>query len=425
MAVPRKTLVALAIVVVAAWLLQLDDELSSESRKMLDSIEWQEPNEAYVYFLGIGAGIEDDPMAEGERLLSQIREHESSFSVDSFEAFETDSIQPFKYEAPLATPEGELFCALTDEHCIDKILASSEADLANNKAYGILEDRYLTLLNMPSMRSMTKPHFNQYIPNYQHLVKANRLVNLRSIHELKHKGDGNEEKALNRLYELIELQRNYIEKADTLISKLIGFVLLDETIEVLSLLTRTYDLDGKPIEPLSDKQLSFEKAMSREFAFSRSLFLVPAQGDKWKWVPAWAERITIKANISSNASAPIYRDVVNLSESPQSEFENLLELSDPIEASWVRNFLGTMLNKIGLPNFQSVVARGFDLNAKIALFNGTLGNEITAESLSGIQNPYYKNEDRPAKIDSENKRACFDGPLVDPKYIRCLSLIDG
>ena len=140
MTLPRKTLIALAILVLAAWLLQLDDELSSDSRKMLDSIEWQEPNEAYVYFLGIGADIEDDPMAEGERLLSQIREHESSFSIDSFEALEADtSIQPLKYEAPLATPGGELFCALPDEHCIDKILASTEDDLANNKAYGILE----------------------------------------------------------------------------------------------------------------------------------------------------------------------------------------------------------------------------------------------------------------------------------------------
>ncbi len=419
---PRKTLIALAILVLAAWLMQLDDELSSDSRKMLDSIEWQEPNEAYVYFLGIGADIEDDPMAEGERLLSQIREHESNFSIDSFEALEADSsIQPLKYEAPLASPEGELFCALPDEHCIDKILASTEDDLANNKAYGILETRYLTLLNMPSMRSMTKPHFNEYIPKYQLLIRANRLVSLRSIHELH--SDASSKIAINRLYELIELQRNYIEHADTLIGKVVSFVLLDETIEVLSLLSRKFELGEKPIEFLSKKQLSLEKAMSREFALARNYMLVTAEGNKWRWVPAWAERITIKANISSNASAPIYRAVINLSESPQTEFENLSELSESVETSWVRNYFGTFLTQIGMPNFQNYVARGFDLNAKIALFNGTLGNEITAESLSGIQNPYYKNEDQPAKIDSENKRACFDGPLEDPKYARCLTLL--
>jgi len=423
MAVPRKTLVALAIAVVAAWLLQLDDELSPDSRKMLDSIEWQEPSEAYVYFLGIGASIEGDPMAEGERLLSKIRTFESSFSIDSLKEFEDENFQPLKYEAPLTTPQGELFCSLTEEHCIDKVLASSEADLANKKAYEILEDRYLTLLNMPSMRSMTKPHFNEYIPQYQPLIRANRLVSLRSIHELQ--GDNNSDVAIDRLYELIELQRNYIEHSDTLIGKVIGFVLLDETIEVLSLLLRKFELNAKPIEFLSKEQLSFEKAMSREFALARSYMVMTAQGDKWEWVPAWAERITIKANMSSNASAPIYRAVINLSESPQTEFESLLDLSESIEASWVRNFFGTFLNQIGTPNFQNYVARGFDLNAKIALFNGTLGNRITAESLSGIQNPYYKSEDQPAKIDSENKRACFDEPLVNPKYIRCLSLNDG
>jgi len=414
MKTPKKSLAALALIIVVACLLQYDDELSTDAKKMLESTQWQQPSKAYLYFLGFGARLEDDPIEEGKKVLLKIRTSESSYSDNSFE-----EAQLLEYQAPLSIPDHELFCSLSESGCIDKLFSSSEFDL-DNEIYKVVAKRYIELLNIQKLHSLTRPYFNEYIPNYSPLVKANRLVSLNAIHKAQ---DCCANEATNDLYKLIELQKDHLKQSDTLIDKVIRFVLINDTIEVLSMLLRKYDLEGKILEPLSKEELSFNKAMSREYALARSYLLVTARSDKWKWVPGWAERMTIKENMSSNASAPFYRYIVELSESPQLEFSGLLEHSQKIKTAWIRNFFGTILNQVAVPSFHDYVARGFDINAKISLFNGTLGNRITFESLNSIENPYYENRSMKATIDTQEKRACFTGPLEDSRFTRCLNLV--
>lgn len=416
MKIPKKSLTLLALIMGLVLLAQQDDNLSSEANMMLDSIKWESPSNAYLYLLGMSAELGTDPILEGEKTISEIRVLESTYlDVNDF-----DDLQTFTQKTPLVLPEHEIFCSISEPSCIYKIFSYSKIDLSS-ETFEVLENRYLTLLGMEDLHSLTMPHFNEHIPLYSPLVKANRLVSLNAIYKARNCCP---REASESLYDLIELLSRYVENSDTLIGKMIGYALLNETIEVLSMLLREFNLEGKGIKLLSKEQLSFNKAINREFAFARSVILIAARGDKWKWVPEWVEKIGIKENMTSNASVPLYRYVVSLSESSQLEFKDLLGQSEkiPLKTAWFRNFFGTLLNQTALPNYEKYVARGFDLNAKISLFNEIRGQKITPEILKNIPNPYYNDSTNNGIIDAEKNRVCFDGPLEDPKYLRCISL---
>ena len=86
----------------------------------------------------------------------------------------------------------------------------------------------------------------------------------------------------------------------------------------------------------------------------------------------------------------------------------------------MRNILGFFLYKIGMNNnFSSYIARGFDLNSKITLFNGLLAKPLNDDVLSGIANPYYQ-EEYDAYYDAETSRVCLGGPYEMMGFARCL-----
>lgn len=417
MKIPKKSLIFLSFIIIAVLLAQIDDSLNSDANTMLDSIKWESPSNAYLYLLGLGADLKTDPVEEGKKVLSEIRQSETFYA----EANNFAEIKTLNYKPPLELPNDDIFCSMQELSCIYKVFSDSKLDL-NSETFEVLSNRYLTFLKMEQLHSLTMPHIYEYFPNYSYIITANRLVSLKAIDQARNCCP---EDATDSLYDLIELQRRNIEQSDNLIGKLIGYALLNETIEVLSMLLREFNLAGKKIKPLAKKQLSFSKPINREFAFARTAITIAATGDKWTWIPKWVEKMLIKQNMTSNAVVPIYHRAVRLSESPQIEFTRLLGQSEKIvlEKAWIRNLLGTLLNESARPNFDQYVVRGFDMNAKISLFNEILGKAITPEMLGRTQNPYHDDSNLKAVINHKTNRVCFDGPLEDLKHVRCISLI--
>lgn len=67
---------------------------------------------------------------------------------------------------------------------------------------------------------------------------------------------------------------------------------------------------------------------------------------------------------------------------------------------------------ISLPTYDKYIARLLDFDAKLVLFNHLDNNIETAP------NPYYNNA-IPVMFDD---KVCFEGPLEDHHFIRCLRI---
>lgn len=402
--------------IAAILLLYPDETLNHETQTALNSIDWKTQNDAYLYVLGIDAALDTDPKDEGKKVLKSIRQKEATYSQPgSYEYIDTlESI------AKLEVPDLDFFCSLDDKGCFEKIVSFNSVDLDKEPLLTI-KNRYLTLLTLNDYRSLTQPHFLEPFPNYDFLIKGNRLANIEAIY-LAQKCCP--EKAVQNLYGLIEQQRKQMVLTDNLLGRMIDYVLINESIEVLSRILRQHELDGKQLAPLSVTELSLETALKREQALSISTLQLVGEHYNIDWLPDWALKIFFKKNITINAVAPIFKQAISVSERPQPEFENALASykSIALKESWLKNPLGTIRNRMYPIYFDTYIARGLDLNAKISLFNGALGQPITAESLSRIPNPYYANS-FDAKISKETNTACFGGPLVDDKNRRCLYLI--
>jgi len=69
------------VLILAFVFLQKDDQLSNQANQILNSYERDSPNDAYLYYLGIGAGLNKDPLNEGRDALKRIRESEALYKT--------------------------------------------------------------------------------------------------------------------------------------------------------------------------------------------------------------------------------------------------------------------------------------------------------------------------------------------------------
>ena len=405
--------VTVILILVIVLLLQVDDELSPEATSMLENIEWQKSNDAHIYLLGIGAALGEDPNVEGRLVLAQIRKAEESYAQPS-----SNDWGYYKQRPTIDLPEHDSFCSVKEVDCIASLFIQSDIDL-NDPLMIEVKHRHETFLKLGGFTTMTKPHLFEPFANFVFLVKGNRLVSLNAIENAKKCCP---EDAMNQLYAHIELLKKHIKETDTLIGQMIAYVLLNETIDVLSLLIEKYDLAGRPIELLTSEELGLDRVMDRELAFGSSILQPNVFQESYKPLPKWMIKTVFKPNMITNASAVSYLSVKEISMLPQVDFIDAIEgqVNDKFKVSDVRNLLGYYLNKISTNNnFNRYIARGFDLNSKITLFNGMLGKPLNDDVLSGIANPYYR-EDYDADYDAQISRVCFGGPYEIVGFARCL-----
>lgn len=401
----------IALVLLLVLVLQIDDDLSPKAQALVDRADWKTPNNSYPYFLGIDAELTASSLDVGNEILAEIRELESTYSnVKSYDEFPV-----LRDRTTLEFGEYEGFCSLrNDKNCVLTLFSDTDISLSSAKMLAV-KDRYLSFLAMDDFRTLTRPHILEPFGAYTFFVKANRLVSLESIALAK---SGEPELASDSLYALLQRQRTFLLQADSLIGRLIAYVLINETIEVLSLILAEYKLEGRAIDALSQEELSLNLVISREFIYARSAIEVAQYNDRFNALPDWILRLVLKPNMTMNDALPNYLHAIELSESEQSRF--VATLKPMLKYSWFRNLVGSMLNKTSSPDFSDYIARGFDLNVKIALFNGTLNQIINEEILGKIPNPYYENE-FDAKVADDRARICMGGPLEDKRRFRCLT----
>ena len=283
-----------------------------------------------------------------------------------------------------------------------------------------VKSRYQTFLSLDGFTTMTEPNLFEPFVDFTFLVKANRLMSLSAINKAEKCCP---EGAMNELYELVELQKKHATDADTLIGQMVAYALLNETIDVLSLLIEKYRLAGRPITLLGQRELSLERVINREFAFMFSSINSLELHQGIKLSPQWVRKALYKKNISANALVPAYKQVKRLSLLSQQDFAR--EASDEGAAkvsvmSWIRNPWGSYLHVfIGKPSLIDYVGRGFDVNSKITLFNGLLGKSLNSDVMGGILNPYYPDQ-YDATYNQNTKRVCFGGPLKMSGFMRCI-----
>lgn len=387
---------------------QVDDRLSEEAVELIDRIDTNGTSESYLFLLGIFAEEHEDPLHAGKDLLAEYRK---------LEADELYDIAEYPDSRKLALPKGDEFCRTWEEGCLEYIF-SAEIDATNLiKNHSVLVSRSNRFQNFNEYQTLSKPTLSQPFPPYQYIATAERIKVLEAI-SLYRNGEGT--KSIdNLLVQLSELRKS-MRLQDNLIGKLVFLMKLSEVIDVLSVIMSNEQVHIQPIQHLSEAEKSFYMIAAREFAISyhtlKSIDKHPKFFEPGDNFPGWLTRPMYKPNMTINAIAPIYYRLENLAKlSPPDFAERVENEGGPSPStSKFRNYVGGLLISES-PNFEKYVARFFDFDAKLSLFNQV---HILKYDLDSMKNPYYGSE-IPEEL---HGKLCFSGPLKDTRSLRCLKV---
>lgn len=399
--------------------LQIDDDLNPDAGKLLEQATAAAPNDTYIYLIGLDAPAGQDPLQAGKIFFATLQAREQASDINPAEPVRTQQL-------PL--PEGELFCGYRQEDCFEKILRDdSELDDAI-APHTVLLQRYEHFLGMTGFRTLTQPTPEEVYPSYQYIAKANRLVMLRAIRDMR---NGNGEQAAANLLNHIAAIRSHLQQADNLIGKMIYAAVLSETIDVLSYVARDTEHAALPsINSITTDERDLHLAMAREFAVGAAVYRrLDHNPEGWNsdsTIPAWIFGMLFKANMSINAMYPMFRDAAALSVAEPQAFVQQIQRRKPFEpkAAYIRNYVGTVLNNIAQPSMETYIGRLLDLDVKIALFNQTIAQGKNTATRQRLINPYYALEEETFASEAGN-RICMKGPLADQNNNRCLLITAG
>ncbi|PCJ32908.1 MAG: hypothetical protein COA90_01350 [Gammaproteobacteria bacterium] len=398
------------------WASQQDDELSKVSLSLINKVETAakgEESEAYLYLLGIEASADLDPIELGRWKLA---ENKKAAAQQDYQ------IQPHPKSITFSFPRDDLMCHSSKPDCISSLFTHKfdlDELLSQN---ALLIHRINTFNHYDEFRTLSKPTISEVIPSYHYIGQINRLYTLSAIALYQqHKTDS----AIHLLLNNIVVLRAKMSLQDTLIGKLVYVSLISQQLDALSLIISRSESHSplNKIKPLSLAEKSLDMPFAREFAMSYYNFKELDRNPDF-WEPEgqsspWITRSMFKPNMTINTISPSFLKVMQLVESSPIEFSSYLITPEEYETtpfySVVRNYVGTILLNIQTPDFSEYVARFFDLDAKIILFNQFHINELKT---SQIINPYYPDEHA---YMNENK-LCFSG-IKEKEYAleqRCL-----
>lgn len=370
----------------------------------------QNPSAGHIYLLGLDAAAE--PMSAGQARLAEYRSWRASHSP-----FDNFHPKPSKL---LNIPK------LVAQHSEQGLCRQPERDAALLEQGGELLVRYRQAARLADLRNLTAIDPSEPLPNYAALLSGNRLLALEAC-RLRLDGQAGPARAL--LEEDLSHWRRHLAAADTLILKMITAQLVAGDIGALGALHQQGLIERPaPLVPLTAAERSLQAAMRGEFAMLANGFA--AMRDDPTFITdkgRLALRLLYKPNMSSNAILPHYLHIAAASQLTASEFAGWLreQPQPPLRQDW-RNPIGNILAAVAGPDMRQYLARLHDLDARIQLFNrlSSLAPGFTAaQALSATAegNPYGA---RPARLLEANPpQLCYDGPLADPKYRRCLPLL--
>ena len=382
----------------------LDEAPSEESLALQADFRAGTPSPAFVYLYGLDAPEDSAPEALGARRLAD------------------PASESLPDQGGLALPEGPLFCGSRDDRdCMRSLFDGTAAISATLASHAVLRQRADTLLRFNEYETQTKPALEEQFPPFQYLSRAWRLMLLQAV-SLHQQGDTPQ--ALALLGEQFRLARAMYAQQDSLVGKMVFTRLLMDSLAVQSLmLGRSDGLVAERIEPLTRDEASLREAFAREFAGMRTMFLgLDTEPHFWSdnmSVPAWLTRFLFKPNMTTNALARHYRQLIELSELSPDGFA--VRLQEPVfeeaEPS-MRNMAGYGLLRALEPEaFLGYVGRVHGLAARIELFNALYHER---KPWSAIQSPFADGE----TAYLEEGAVCVSQPLEMPGYSSCLPVAE-
>ena len=385
-------------------MLSIDDELSDEAKALIQLIPQVNDSPAFIYSLGMFAASSDNPASAGQVLLEKYKKQEldESYQVNEY---------PQAQQLPL--PTGELFCRFQEDECLSKLFHADFDIDALYKKHQVLLQRQATFYEFSEYATLTKPSAFERTPPLQYFSAAVRLqlLNAIQIHL-----NGSSPQALLELNTLLSQLRHVLSLQDTLIGKILLLNKLSDVVDVMAVVYQNSDIAIDKIVALSVEEKSLSQAFAREFAMQYNAFKDLAEQPeffkKGVELPHWIANLLYKPNMTINAGAPFFTRLVQVSGFPHIQFVTEIRVANGVDLSSAsfRNYLGSVLANIAMPSFDNYIARFLDFDAKLVLLNHL------DKDLETAPNPYYKNA---IPIISEDK-ICFEGPLEDNHFIRCL-----
>ncbi|WNO10735.1 hypothetical protein [Teredinibacter sp. KSP-S5-2] len=384
---------------------QIDDDLSDDSLALLERLDGDSESTAYFYLMGIFANENEDPIEVGRVLVKEYQAYEKD---DSYKVVE------YPRENKLPLPDGELFCHIWKKGCLERLFDSDTEIEALLNDHATLLTRIGKFHSFDEYRTLTKPTVSEVYPEYMYIVQAERLRTLEAISAYN---KGKYEIAISALLNQYMQVKNSLTLQDNLIGKMILLMKLSEIVDVLSVVSSSSKMRVEEIRGLRTDERSFRLVAAREFGILYYGFQEMDRNtnffhDDLKF-PGWLVRAVYKPNMTINVITPEYYRMESLS--ILSPYEFAIEVDEgeklSMSTSQLRNYFGGKLISINL-NFDEYIARFMDFEAKIELFNHL------HTGFDQAKNPYY-NSGRP-EVSAD--RACFDGPLKDDRFLRCLRI---
>lgn len=400
----------LSIIILATIVLvlftQVDDDLSEQATTLISRLETDAESKSYLYLYGIFAKEGEKPELVGKRLLEEYRK---SIADESYEFVE----YPDSEKLPL--PEGEAFCRSWEDGCLEYLFSSeidAEALLSENRT---LLSRSNKFHGFNEYTTLSEPRISEIYPPFQYVAAAERIKVLEAISFYK---NGDAKKSIESLSEQFSKLRRAMESQDSLVGKLVFLMKLSEIIDVSSIILSNEDINVEKIPNLNKSEKSFYMIAAREFGMFHYTFKDLDKNPDFFEVggklPGWITRMVYKPNMTINAVAPIYYRLERLAQLSPFEFARQIDAENRVRLSTskLRNYAGNVLISVA-PDFSEYVARFFDFDAKLALFNQVHHLKLEPDTM---KNPYYGNE-TPQNSDGN---LCFKGPLEDKRSLRCL-----
>jgi hypothetical protein len=396
-------------------LLLIDDNLSDDSKSLLEKTKITSDDTGYFYLMGIMAAEDEDPVEVGKKIYASIKLAETKHSANSLTPLDFET---YPDDKRLALPSGDFFCQYREANCFQNII--NNIGSFNRHQHQVLTKRYLTYIQLPDHNQLTTPDGNEPLPPYQYLTAGSRAFLLSTFQEAQI----NPTHTLTTLNKHIVQLRIKLANANNLVEKMVYVSLISQSIDVMFAISKnnnhTQDLSTNP---LTQHEMDLGEALKREFLWQASLYKNlngnPHIFSETTKVPSLFTKIIFKENMTINLAAADFSAAIERSQLTAFEFGLLSQISkaekDAPEIFFSpRNIVGSRLNAIAAPDYNNYIIRLHELNNKMLLFNSIVANK---GELVDLINPYYQLSEKP---EIKNGRLCLKSPIKDDSLIGCL-----
>lgn len=369
-----------------------DEELNEVATNFVNQLQQEKQSRAFMYQQGMSVPAGQNPIEATATLETNVEN---------------------KYPDRLPLPAGNLFCSISnDTDCIKTLFTHQQNVETIKLEHRELLLRYEHFLSFNEYRTTTETKIDEVFPKYSYFTKAERINVLEAIEYHK---DDQSVAAVNLLYGRIAKTRNMFKLQDSLIGKMVYLAILNNLVDVTSIIVSESGIAVDPIILLSPEERDLSEVAAREFGYSYNgvKTIVDDLKDN-SWVARGIAKIAFKTNMTVNATSVTYARMESLSTLSFMELSREISMGRlPLRTSMFWNPGGYFLiNEFDATDYDKYVVRIFDFNAKLTLFNQRYYKQVDFDAIS---NPYFKGE--LSKVHPD--KVCFNS-FYEEERVRCL-----